>query len=167
MMGICPKFILLRRFLGKASKAKMKSHIDSLCRSLELRGHLKLKGYLMGCWVIGYRVSMYFKNNTINNCEMITLHLCKGVKERNLTIVTILCVRSPEFIHLLTAKYSMANISVISQPLVITNAILLLILKYISISNKCIVHLNLYIAICQLYHNENLKYRKRYLGCVF
>lgn len=117
VMGIYTKFILLCTFLGKASKMKTESHIDSLCGSLELRGHLKLEGYLMGCWVIGYRVSMYFKNNTINNCEMITLHLSKGVKERNLTIGTMLWIRSPEFIHLLTANlYSLTNISVIPPP---------------------------------------------------
>lgn len=82
---------------------KTESHIDSPCETLELRGYLKLGGYLTGCWVIGYRVNMYVGNNTIDNCEMMTLHLPEGVKERNVTIVTVLCIRSPEFTHLLTA----------------------------------------------------------------
>ena len=92
---------------------KTEIHIDSLWEFLELRGYLKLEGYLMVCLVFGYGVNMYMENKTIDGCEMMTFHLPEGVKERKLTIITMLCIRSPELIHLLTTcLYPLTNISV-------------------------------------------------------
>lgn len=48
----------LHIFEVKQVGMKTESHIDSLQESFELKSYLKLKGYLMVCWVIEYRVNM-------------------------------------------------------------------------------------------------------------
>ena len=87
-------------------------HIDSFWESLKLRGYLKLEGYLMVCLEFRYRVSIYVENKTIDGCEMMIFHLAKGVKERNLIKITMLCIIYPELYHLTSHLYPLTELSV-------------------------------------------------------